>query len=176
MGSRLRSTPRGVAQPGRALGLGPRGSAGSNPAAPTSGRIAPQFECDLLLVVHDSGLKQDHPVSPPALFAGLRVRDLRAARAWYDRLLGEPSFFPIESEAVWMLADERSIYIREDPARAGDGLAMVWVDDLDGAISEIAARGLEPTSRETLSNGVRKVTFRDSDGNEVSFGGAPLSE
>jgi hypothetical protein len=26
-----------------------------------------------------------------ALFAGIRVRDLTAARAWYERLLGEPS-------------------------------------------------------------------------------------
>src|SRR6202020_856718 len=28
------------------------------------------------------------------LFAGLRVRDLQAARPWYERLLGEPTFFP----------------------------------------------------------------------------------
>jgi hypothetical protein len=27
--------------------------------------------------------------------------------------------------------------------------------------------------RETYGNGVRKVTYRDTDGNEISFGGAP---
>jgi hypothetical protein len=33
--------------------------------------------------------------------------------------------------------------------------------------------GLEPAERETYANGVRKATFRDSDGNEIGFGGAP---
>lgn len=51
-----------------------------------------------------------------ALFAGIRVRDVTAARAWYERLLGEPSFFPNATEVVWTLADDRSLYIEEDPA------------------------------------------------------------
>jgi catechol 2,3-dioxygenase-like lactoylglutathione lyase family enzyme len=107
-----------------------------------------------------------------ALFAGIRVRDVTAARAWYERLLGEPSFFPKASEVVWTLADGRSLYIEEDPRRAGGGLITVFVDDLDARIAEIAARGLEPAERETYSNGVRKATYRDDDGNEVGFGGA----
>jgi hypothetical protein len=41
-------------------------------------------------------------------------------------------------------------------------------------VAEIAARGLEPDERETYSNGVRKVIYRDPDGNEVGLGGAPL--
>jgi hypothetical protein len=28
--------------------------------------------------------------------------------------------------------------------------------------------------QETYSNGVRKITYRDPDGNEIGFGGAPL--
>jgi catechol 2,3-dioxygenase-like lactoylglutathione lyase family enzyme len=115
-------------------------------------------------------------VSPPALFAGLRVRDLPTARSWYERLLGEPAFLPNESEVVWTIADDRSIYIQEDPAGAGSGLVTVFVDDLDAVVGEIASRGLEPAGRETLSNGVRKVTYRDDDGNEIAFGGAPLNE
>ncbi len=113
---------------------------------------------------------------PPTLFAGLRVRDVRSACSWYEQLLGERSFVPNETEVVWTLADERSIYIKEDPESAGGGLVLVWVDDLDAVVDEIVARGLEPASRETLSNGVRKVTFFDADGNEVAFGGAPLAE
>jgi hypothetical protein len=42
------------------------------------------------------------------LYAGLRVTDFAAARAWYERLLGEPSFLPHATEAVWTLADDRS--------------------------------------------------------------------
>lgn len=50
----------------------------------------------------------------------------------------------------------------------------IFVDDLDAHVAAIAARGLEPDEGETLSNGVRKVVYRDPDGNEVVFGGAPL--
>jgi hypothetical protein len=108
------------------------------------------------------------------LFAGLRVRDFQAARPWYDKLFGEPAFFPHDTEAVWTLADDRSVYIVEHPDGAGHSVVTLFVDDLDGVIGAIAARGLEPAERETYSNGVRKVTFRDPDGNEIGFGGAPL--
>jgi catechol 2,3-dioxygenase-like lactoylglutathione lyase family enzyme len=111
-----------------------------------------------------------------ALFAGIRVRDVTAARAWYERLLGEPSFFPNATEVVWTLADGRSLYIEEDPGRAGGALITVFVDDLDALITEIGSRGLEPAERETYSNGVRKATYRDDDGNEVGFGGGPRND
>jgi hypothetical protein len=111
-----------------------------------------------------------------ALFAGIRVRDLTAARAWYERLLGEPSFLPNATEIVWVLAENRSLYIEEDPRGAGGALITVFVDDLDARISEISSRGLEPAERETYSNGVRKATYRDGDGNEVGFGGAPRDD
>ena len=107
----------------------------------------------------------------PHLFAGLRVRDF--ARAWGERLLGEPSFFPHATEAVWTLADGRSVYAVEDPDRAGRGVVTIFVDDLDARLAEIAASGLEPDDLETYSNGVRKAVFRDPDGNELGFGGAP---
>jgi catechol 2,3-dioxygenase-like lactoylglutathione lyase family enzyme len=106
-----------------------------------------------------------------ALFAGIRVRDLTAARAWYERLLGEPSFFPNATEVVWTVAEDRSLYIQEDSRRAACALITVWVDDLDARISQIGSRGLEPTEDETYSNGVRKVTYRDDDGNEIGFAG-----
>lgn len=107
-----------------------------------------------------------------ALFAGIPVRDYGPAREWYERLLGSPpTFVAHATEAVWDLADERSLYIVEDTERAGNALVMIFVDDLDAAVSSIAARGIEPARREQYGNGVRKVTFRDPDGNEVSFGG-----
>jgi hypothetical protein len=79
------------------------------------------------------------------LFAGVPVRDYTSAAAWYERLLGAPpSFLPNDTEG-----------------------------DFDARISQIAERGLEPAERETYANGVRKATFRDPDGNEIGFGGAP---
>jgi predicted enzyme related to lactoylglutathione lyase len=110
------------------------------------------------------------------LFAGSCVRDFATAQAWYERLLGEVSFFPHATEAVWTLAEDRSVFIREDPDSAGHGLVTVFVDDLDDVLARIAARGLEPDERVTYSNGVRKAIYLDPDGNEVSFGGAPLGD
>jgi hypothetical protein len=52
----------------------------------------------------------------------------------------------------------------------------IFVDDLDAQVARIAARGLDPDERLTYSNGVRKTVYRDPDGNEVGFGGAPLGD
>jgi catechol 2,3-dioxygenase-like lactoylglutathione lyase family enzyme len=109
------------------------------------------------------------------LFAGLRVRDFQAALRWYERLLGEPTFFPHKTEAVWTLAEGRSLYIVEHTDGAGKSVVTVFLDDLDAQVAAIAARGLEPHGHETYSGGVRKAIFRDPDGNEVGFGGAPLN-
>jgi catechol 2,3-dioxygenase-like lactoylglutathione lyase family enzyme len=108
------------------------------------------------------------------LFAGLRVRNFQAARAWYERLLGQPTFFPHATEAVWTLAEDRSVYVVEHAAGAGNSVVTLFVDDLDARVAAIAARGLEPDEEETYSNGVRKVMYRDADGNEVGFGGTPV--
>ena len=105
------------------------------------------------------------------LFAGLRVRDFGAARGWYERLLGETSFLPHETDAVWTVTDDRSVYVVEHPEGAGNSVVTLFVDDLDGRVAAIVARGIEPAEREEYGNGVRKVTFRDPDGNEVAFGG-----
>ncbi len=107
------------------------------------------------------------------LFAGMRVRDLQASRPWYERLFGEPTFFPNDAEAVWTLGDGRSVYVVEHPEGAGNSVVTLFVDDLDEQVAAIAARGLEPDERLTYSNGVRKAHYHDADGNEVAFGGPP---
>ena len=70
-----------------------------------------------------------------------------------------------------MLADDRSIYINENAAHAGHAVQTLFVGDLDERVQQISTRGIEPAARETYSNGVRKVTYRDPDGNEIGFGG-----
>lgn len=105
------------------------------------------------------------------LFAGLRVRDYEAARPWYERLFGEPSFFPHETEAVWTLAEDRSVYIVEH-AEAGHCVVTLFVDDLEAHVTAIAARGLEPDQREAYPNDVGKAAYHDADGNEIAFAGS----
>src|SRR5918998_3310430 len=109
------------------------------------------------------------------LFAGIPVKDYAAALTWYERLLGSPpTFFPSDTEAVWELAEHRSVYIEQRPEHAGHTMLTIIVDDLDALVAQIADRGVEPSKRETYSNGVRKVTYHDPDGNEIGVGGAPI--
>ena len=108
------------------------------------------------------------------LFAGIPVADYAAALKWYERLLGSPpAFFPHDTEAVWELAEHRYVYIVQQPEHAGHARHTLFVDDLDALVAQIADRGLDPVKRENYSNGVRKTTYRDPDGNEIGFGGAP---
>jgi len=52
----------------------------------------------------------------------------------------------------------------------------LFVDDLDAVVEGIASRGVEPPRRETYSNGVRKATYRNPDGNEIGYGGSPTGQ
>ncbi len=105
------------------------------------------------------------------VFAGIPVRDFGSALEWYKRLLGaEPAFFPNDIEAVWQLAEDRYVYIVQDPDRAGGGVSMIWVDDPVAEVARISGRGLAPVDVEKHDS-VWKYIFRDSDGNETGIGG-----
>ncbi len=108
------------------------------------------------------------------LFAGIPVAEYGRAVDWYGRLLGAgPSFLPNDTEAVWEVGEHRYLFIEVRPAHAGHAMHTLFVDDLDDRVRAISDRGIEPDERETYENGVRKVTYRDPDGNEIGFGGAP---
>ena len=105
------------------------------------------------------------------LFAGNRVSDFETSRAWYVRLLGaEPSFLPHATEAVWELAEHRFLYVVEAEGTGG-AVLLIFVDDLDARVEDIASRGIEPDERETYPGKARKAIYRDPDGNEIGFGG-----
>jgi catechol 2,3-dioxygenase-like lactoylglutathione lyase family enzyme len=109
---------------------------------------------------------------PLDLFAGIPVSDYAAALAWYERLFGSPpAFLPSDTEAVWELAEHRHVFVERQPEHAGHARHLLFVDDLYARVGQIAERGLAPAQRETLPNGVRKVAYRDPDGNEFGFGG-----
>ena len=115
---------------------------------------------------------QQDAMGLPALFAGVSVADYAAAQQWYERLFGQPpTFHPNDEEAVWEVAPGRSVYVQDRPEHAGHALVTLFVDDLADRVAAITERGLEPHLDETYDNGVRKVTYRDPEGNEIGFGG-----
>jgi len=107
------------------------------------------------------------------LFAGVRVREIADARAWYERLLGaEPAFFPNDLEAVWAVGEHRWLYVLQDAAKAGSALLTIMVADLDATAEAIRGRGIEPTELEDYGE-ARKYVFHDPDGNEIGIGQVP---
>ena len=109
------------------------------------------------------------------LYAGIPVADFAAALNWYERLLGSPpTSLPYDREAVWELAEHRYMYIWQQPEHAGHALHLLFVDGLDVLVAQIADRGLDPSKRETYSNGVGRIAYRDPDGNEIAFCGDPV--
>ena len=112
------------------------------------------------------------PTQTLDMFAGMPVSNFAEARKWYERLLGSPpSFLPHDTEAVWELAEHRYIYIVEMREHAGHGRLTLFVDDLGPLVGKIGERGPVPSMREVYPNGVRKISYRDPDGNEIGFGG-----
>lgn len=108
------------------------------------------------------------------LYAGIPVTDVAVALEWYERLLGvAATFVASDTEAVWDLADHRSLYIAHRPEHAGHAMLSLFVDDLDARVAQIAGRGLEPATREVYADSVRTMTCRDPDGNEIGFGSVP---
>jgi catechol 2,3-dioxygenase-like lactoylglutathione lyase family enzyme len=108
------------------------------------------------------------------VFAGIPVTVYERALACYRTFLGaEPSFVPNDVEAVWGVAEHGWLVVEVRPGHAGHAKHTVFVDDLDARVRSAADRGIEPAGRESYENGVRKVIFRDPDGNEIGLGGAP---
>jgi catechol 2,3-dioxygenase-like lactoylglutathione lyase family enzyme len=101
--------------------------------------------------------------------AGLAVASYAAAYDWYSRLLGRPAdMFPYDREAVWRLTPSGSIFLVEDPERAGTGIVTLALDDLDVHEKRLREGGLTFTEQ---ANGVapRRLVVRDVDGNKLTF-------
>jgi len=109
------------------------------------------------------------------LYAVIPVNDYAAALVWYEQLFGcPPTFVASDTEAVWELAEHRSVAIEQLPEHAGHAVLTVFINDFSDFTEKVAKRELTPVKRETYGNGVRKAVYRDPEGNEIGFGGAPV--
>lgn len=102
-------------------------------------------------------------------FAGLAVAGYAAAYEWYVRMLGRPAdMFPNDREAVWRLTPSGSIYVVEDPERAGASLLTLALDDLEAQAKRFREGGLTFTEQ---ADGAapRRLVIKDVDGNTLTF-------
>jgi len=102
-------------------------------------------------------------------FVGLPVADYGAAYPWYARLFGRRAdMFPHDTEAVWQLTPSCSIYVVQDPERAGRGLITLALDDLDAHEGRLREVGI---AFDTQAGGStpRRLVVKDVDGNMLTF-------
>lgn len=103
-------------------------------------------------------------------FTGVPVTDLTRGQDFFERLLGKPPDVLVnENEVMWQVTEAAWLYVVVDPSRAGHALAAVSVPDLDGALGELATRGIEPSVIEQPGPSARKATVIDPDGNSVAI-------
>ncbi len=104
------------------------------------------------------------------LFAAVSVADFESALEWYTRLFGRPPDIDVhETEVMWRILDGAWLYVVLDRDRAGNSVVTLSVGDLDTTVARIAARGVRTDSFEQVGDAGRKATFRDPDGNVISF-------
>jgi predicted enzyme related to lactoylglutathione lyase len=103
------------------------------------------------------------------VLAGMAVRDLDAAKRWYEVLFGRPADAePMAGLAEWHSA-EGVLQLVLDEQRAGGSLVTVWVPDARTALADLASRGgPEVELDDSTSDKVLFAQLTDPDGNAVT--------
>ena len=104
------------------------------------------------------------------VLASVAVRDLDAAIAWYQTLLGRrPDSRPMPEVAEWSFSRGGwlQVYHATD-ARAGNGSCTFAVDDIDEVVRHARGMGLDVSDRSDGTQ-VRTLMITDPDGNHLAF-------
>jgi catechol 2,3-dioxygenase-like lactoylglutathione lyase family enzyme len=108
------------------------------------------------------------------VFVGVPVPNYASARTWYEQFFGRPpDAVHKEDEAVWQVTTTGLTYIVADRQRAGRGLVLIAVSDLERCLAELAGRGLEIPPTENVGSEPMKAVFHDPDGNTITVFAAP---
>ncbi|MDF3301399.1 VOC family protein [Streptomyces tropicalis] len=115
-------------------------------------------------------------MTPTHVLAVAPVREIEAAAAWYERLLGRPADRrPMPGPADWHVTASAWIQVYESPEHAGSTLLNLVVADLDAEIAEPARRGIECGPVSTGGVRARFAAVHDPDGNRVTLLENPVS-
>ncbi|MCS0636248.1 VOC family protein [Streptomyces sp. LP05-1] len=104
------------------------------------------------------------------------VREIEAAVAFYERLLGRPADArPMAGLADWHLTPGGWLQVFQDPEHAGRTLLNLVVPDLDRALAELADRGITAGPVAPGKDRVRFAPVTDPDGNRVTLIEHPIT-
>jgi predicted enzyme related to lactoylglutathione lyase len=101
--------------------------------------------------------------------AGIAVKDVKVAVAWYKRLLGRaPDSRPMEQVAEWRFPSGGWVQVFQSPGQAGSSSVTLSVSDIGLQIQELGSKGIAVGGLMN-STMVRIASIHDPDGNEIVF-------
>ena len=98
--------------------------------------------------------------------AGVAVRHLESAAAWYEQLIGRAGEQPMREVFEWLLPSGGVLQVFEDAGRGGSSSVMFSVTGIDNHLENLSARGIE-IGKVTRSEVVTTAILEDPDGNQV---------
>ncbi|MCF6525679.1 VOC family protein [Streptomyces sp. JJ36] len=109
-------------------------------------------------------------MTPTRVFAIAPVGEIDRSAAWYERLFGRPADRrPMPGLADWHLTETGWVQVFQAPEQAGSTLLNLEVTDLDGALAELAGRGLTAGEVQSGAQNVRFAALHDPDGNRITL-------
>jgi predicted enzyme related to lactoylglutathione lyase len=101
--------------------------------------------------------------------ASIAVKDLKAASAWYEKLLGRPAdTTPMPEVAEWKFKRGGWLQVYQLPERAGSGSVTLAVSDIEEVVEHARKLGID-TSQKSTSARVKTLMITDLDGNHIAF-------
>ena len=101
--------------------------------------------------------------------ASIAVKDLSAAVAWYQRVLGKPpDSRPTPELAEWAFEDGGRLQLYALPERAGSGSVTLVVSSIADQVANIQMLAID-TGQQSTSDTVKTLMIADPDGNHIAF-------
>ena len=101
--------------------------------------------------------------------ASIAVKDLKAATAWYEKLLGRAAdSVPMPEVAEWRLPRGGVLQVYQLPERAGSGSFTLAVTGIEAEAKRLLALGIG-NGKPSSNPKVKTLMFTDPDGNHVAI-------
>ena len=101
--------------------------------------------------------------------ASIAVKDLAAAVAWYQRLLGRAAdSAPMPEVAEWKFPRGGWLQVYRVPERAGNGSVTLSVSNIDEVVAHVEKLGIDTRQRSSGAK-VKTLMIVDPDGNHIAF-------
>lgn len=104
------------------------------------------------------------------LFVAMAVSDFKVARAWYEGFFARPpDLIAHDEEVMWRVTDQGWLYIVRDTERAGHGVAVMAVPDIEATTSGLQTRGITAGPIRPEGDAGRKAVVLDPAGNSIAI-------